>query len=71
MEQLAPLPQKRFAAMEQIPRAGILTGTCMMPILPGLCDTDENLEVEAGHNLEANAWIVASHTCQKLASVLD
>jgi DNA repair photolyase len=35
---------KRYAAMEQIARAGILTGTCMMPILPGLCDTDENLE---------------------------
>ncbi|MBN1813970.1 MAG: hypothetical protein JXA14_19190 [Anaerolineae bacterium] len=30
--------------MEQIARAGILTGISMMPILPGLCDTDENLE---------------------------
>lgn len=44
MEGLAPLPEKRFAAMEQIARAGILTGTCMMPILPDLCDTHENLE---------------------------
>jgi DNA repair photolyase len=44
MEGLAPQPEKRFAAMEQIARAGILTGTCMMPILPDLCDTDENLE---------------------------
>jgi DNA repair photolyase len=44
MEQLAPPPGKRFAAMEQFARAGILTGTCMMPILPDLCDTDENLE---------------------------
>jgi len=36
MERLAPPPQKRFAAMEQVARAGILTGTCMMPILPDL-----------------------------------
>jgi DNA repair photolyase len=44
MEQLAAPPEKRFAAMEQFARAGILTGTCMMPVLPDLCDTDENLE---------------------------
>jgi DNA repair photolyase len=44
MENLAPAMEKRFAAMEQIARAGILTGTCMMPILPGLCDDDANLE---------------------------
>jgi hypothetical protein len=44
MENLAPPPEKRFAAMEQIAKAGILTGTCMMPILPGLCDDDANLE---------------------------
>ena len=35
MENLAPPPEKRFAAMEQIAHAGILTGTCMMPILLG------------------------------------
>jgi hypothetical protein len=29
--------------MEQIARAGILTGTCFMPILPGICDDDANL----------------------------
>jgi DNA repair photolyase len=44
MEQLAPPPEERFAAMGQFARAGVLTGTCMMPILPALCDTDENLE---------------------------
>jgi hypothetical protein len=44
LERLAPPPEKRFAAMEQFARAGILTGTCMMPVLPDLCDTDENLE---------------------------
>jgi len=44
MEHLAPPPEKRFAAMEQIAKAGILTGTCTMPILPGLCDDDANVE---------------------------
>ena len=44
MEALAPSIEKRFAAMQQIARSGILTGTCMMPILPDLCDSDENLE---------------------------
>jgi DNA repair photolyase len=43
MERLAPPAEKRFAAMEQIAQAGILTGTCFMPILPGLCDDDANL----------------------------
>ncbi len=43
LENLAPAMEKRFAAMERIAQAGILTGTCMMPILPGLCDDDANL----------------------------
>jgi hypothetical protein len=30
--------------MERIARAGIITGTCMMPVLPGLCDDDANLQ---------------------------
>ncbi len=44
MEQLAPPPEKRFAAEEQFAQAGILTGTCRKPVLPDLCDTDENSE---------------------------
>jgi hypothetical protein len=44
MERLAPPAEKRFAAMEQIARAGILAGTCMMPILPDPCDDDANLQ---------------------------
>jgi DNA repair photolyase len=44
MERLAPPPEKRFAAMEKLARAGILTGTCMMPILPSLCDDDASLQ---------------------------
>ena len=44
MEHLAPPTAKRFAAMEKIAAAGIPVGTCMMPILPGLCDDNANLE---------------------------
>ena len=44
MENLAPAMEKRFEAMERIAGAGILTGTRMMPILPGLCDDDANLQ---------------------------
>jgi len=44
MENLAPKMEKRYAAMQQVAKAGILTGISMMPLLPGLCDTDENLE---------------------------
>ena len=44
IEHLAPPAEKRFAAMEKLARAGLLTGTCFMPILPGLCDDDANLE---------------------------
>jgi DNA repair photolyase len=44
MEPLAPTPDKRFAAMEKLAAAGIVTGTCLMPVLPGLCDDIANLE---------------------------
>jgi DNA repair photolyase len=44
MECLAPPAKERFAAMEKLSAAGILTGTCMMPVLPKLCDDDANLE---------------------------
>ena len=44
IERLAPPPEKRFEAMREFARAGILTGTSFMPVLPGLCDTPANLE---------------------------
>jgi DNA repair photolyase len=43
MEHLSPVAEKRFSAMKKIARAGILTGVCFMPILPGLCDDETNL----------------------------
>jgi DNA repair photolyase len=44
IEHLAPPAEKRFQAMEKLAAAGIPTGICCMPILPGLCDSPENLE---------------------------
>jgi DNA repair photolyase len=44
MEGLAPIAEKRFAAMEKLAEANIQTGTVAMPLLPGLCDDDLNLQ---------------------------
>jgi DNA repair photolyase len=44
MEGLAPPPAKRLAAMEKIAASGILTGACLMPILPHLSDDRASLE---------------------------
>jgi DNA repair photolyase len=53
LEGLAPTVDRRFAAMEEIAKAGILTGTVAMPLLPGLCDNEKNLQLlstwTAGH----------------------
>ena len=44
LERLAPPAAKRLAAMATLAQAGLTVGACCMPILPGLCDTDANLE---------------------------
>jgi DNA repair photolyase len=44
MERLAPAAEKRFAAMEKLAAAGIMTGACLMPILPGISDDAATLE---------------------------
>ncbi len=78
LEWLAPPPEKRFAAMEQFARAGVLTGTCMMPILPDLCDTDENLEAvvrwtaeHGGKFVMAGALTMADQQRDYFLAVLD
>lgn len=43
-EPRSPTIESRFAAMKKISEAGIPTGTAFMPILPYICDNDENLE---------------------------
>ncbi len=44
IERLAPPAEKRFETMQAFAQAGIPTGTCFMPVLPGLCDDEQNLE---------------------------
>ena len=44
LERLAPPAEKRFAAMARVAEAGILTGACLMPILPGISDDEVTLE---------------------------
>ncbi len=44
LERLAPAAEKRFAAMARVAAAGILTGACLMPILPGISDDEATLE---------------------------
>jgi DNA repair photolyase len=46
-EGLAPTADRRFKAMEQLAKVGILTGSVAMPLLPGLCDDDLNLQALA------------------------
>mgnify|MGYP000869362546 CR=1 FL=1 len=44
LEPGAPSPTRRLAAMAQLAEAGIETGVVMMPILPFIEDTPENIE---------------------------
>jgi len=43
-EPAVPMPPRRFQAMQEFAKAGIIAGTSFMPILPGIYDDDENLE---------------------------
>ncbi len=43
LEPNAPLPSKRFEAIEQLAEAGIYTGITMMPLLPFINDNVENV----------------------------
>jgi DNA repair photolyase len=58
MEHLAPHPALRFAAMEKLAAAGVRTGICLMPILPGLGDTRENLEAVIRHTADSGGQFV-------------
>jgi DNA repair photolyase len=67
--------EKRFAAMEQIARLGSVTGTRTIPILPGLCDTDENLGIVVRWTAERDGEFVLASTLtladQRLAGFQD
>jgi hypothetical protein len=62
MERLAPPAEKRFAAMEEIAKAGIPVGTCMMPILPDLSDDDANLQYVVKWTADHGGQFVLSGT---------
>jgi DNA repair photolyase len=55
LEPGAPPPSARFAAMKAISAAGVLTGVTMMPILPFLEDTKENVSEILHRSLESGA----------------
>jgi DNA repair photolyase len=44
LEGLAPNVEKRFKAMEQLAKEDILTGTVAMPLMPRLCDNEQNID---------------------------
>jgi len=44
LEGLAPNVEKRFTTMEKLAQEDILTGTVAMPLIPGLCDDDQNIK---------------------------
>ena len=43
IEPQAASPSERFAALERLSKAGIVCGVLAMPILPLLCDTEDNI----------------------------
>jgi DNA repair photolyase len=57
----APLPSRRYVAMAQLAAAGILSGVMMMPILPYLEDTVENVQTIVRRTAESGgSYIVAA-----------
>ena len=61
LEPGAPIVSRRFAALEQLAAAGILTGVLLMPVLPFIEDNAENITtiVSRAHDCGA-AYILAS-----------
>jgi len=55
LEPGAPVASERFAAMEELREKGIYTGVLMMPILPFIEDTKENIETIVSQAAESGA----------------
>ncbi|MCJ7716551.1 MAG: hypothetical protein MUO54_08530, partial [Anaerolineales bacterium] len=58
LEPGAPLPSLRFQAMRELADAGILTGVTMMPILPFLEDSEENILQIISQSQESGATYI-------------
>jgi DNA repair photolyase len=61
LEPRAPRPDLRLEALRQLRAAGIPAGVNAMPVLPGLTDSEEDLDALFGAAREAGAqWIAAN-----------
>ncbi len=58
LEPGAPSPTRRYAAMAALARAGVTVGVTMMPILPFIEDTEENVTAIVERALDAGARYV-------------
>jgi DNA repair photolyase len=59
LEPRAPRPDLRFAAVKRLRDAGLAAGVFMMPILPGLTDSEQHLEAMARTASESGAlWFL-------------
>ncbi len=58
IEPYAPSPSRRLAAVEQLSQAGLFTGVLMMPILPFLEDSRENIRTILDRAADAGARFV-------------
>ena len=61
LEPRAPRPDLRFAAVRELRAAGLAAGVFAMPVLPGLTDSQEDLEALARAARDADArWFAVS-----------
>ncbi len=58
VEPRAPSPSRRLAALERLSKAGLFTGVLMMPILPFLEDTPENIQDIVDRAADAGARFI-------------
>lgn len=60
LEPRAPRPDLRFAAVERLRSAGIVTGVLCSPLLPGITDTEQSLDAVAQRAASADASFLAA-----------
>ncbi|MCS4542139.1 MAG: radical SAM protein [Euryarchaeota archaeon] len=60
LEPRAPSPERRLQAIKKLSDVGIVAGVTFMPIIPYLCDTNENLEkVVKGSAASGAKYVIA------------
>ena len=58
LEPGAPSPTRRYAAMTALAKAGVLTGVLLMPVLPFIEDTEENVRAVVERAADAGAGYI-------------